>query len=98
MAQLSIIGRRSQYAVPMLKPAILTSAVHSNGTANPFTIAIVDDPNDGETKLVVMFEGSGDIAVLSMDSLVNEEDISEKKHITRADRLEEVLREMLDSE
>lgn len=69
-----------------------------NGTAQPFTIAIVDDPNDGETKLVVMFDEPGHIAVLSMDSLVNEEEISHNKHITHADRLEEDLRTLLGGE
>jgi len=80
----------------MFKPVILDSDFHSNGEARPFTAMIVDDPNDGETKLVVMFEEPGNIAVLSLDCLINEEDISSKCHNSRSDKLEEALREELD--
>ena len=79
----------------MLKPVILDSDVHSNGSAAEFKVAIVDDPNDGETKLVVMFDEPGHIAVLSLDCLVNEDDISSKCHQTHADKLEEDIRELL---
>jgi hypothetical protein len=76
----------------MLKPVILDIDTHSNGKAASFTAAIVDDPNDGETKLVVMFEQVGHIAVLSLDRLIDEEDISAKSHTNHADKLEELLR------
>jgi len=76
----------------MLKPVILDIDAHPNGKAAPFTAAIVDDPNDGETKLVVMFEEEGHIAVLSLDRLIDEEDISAKSHTNHADKLEELLR------
>ena len=79
----------------MLKPVILDSDTHSNGEAAPFTAAIVDDPNSGETLLVVMFEEAGNVAVLSLDCLVNEEDISSKCHNSRGDKLEAALREAL---
>jgi len=79
----------------MLKPVILDSDVHKNGEAAPFKAAIVDDPNDGETKLVVMFDEPGHIAVLSLDCLVNEEDISSKCHNSRGEKLEEDIRELL---
>ena len=80
----------------MLKPVILDVDVHANGTAAPFKAAIVDDPNDGETKLVVMFDTPGHIAVLSLDCLINEEDISSKCHESRGDKLEDDIRELLD--
>lgn len=76
----------------MLKPVILDIDAHPNGNALPFTAVIIDDPNDGETKLVVMFEQVGHIAVLSLDRLIEEEDISHNSHINHADKLEEVLR------
>lgn len=76
----------------MLKPVILDIDAHPNGNALPFTAVIIDDPNDGETKLVVMFEGEGHIAVLSLDRIIEEEDISHNSHINHADKLEEVLR------
>lgn len=82
----------------MLKPVILDSDVHANGSAAPFKAAIVDDPNDGETKLVVMFDTPGHIAVLSLDCLINEEDISSKCHGSRGDKLEEIIRELLGGE
>lgn len=76
----------------MLKPVILDIDTHSNGKAEPFTAVIIDDPNDGEAKLVVMFEQVGHIAVLSLDRLIDEEDISANSHANHADKLEEVLR------
>lgn len=79
----------------MLKPVILDSDVHANGNAQPFKVAIVDDPNDGETKLVVMFDEPGHIAVLSLDCIVNEEDISSKCHESHGDKLEEDIRALL---
>jgi len=79
----------------MLKPVILDSDVHENGKATPFKVAIVDDPNDGETKLVVMFDEPGNIAVLSLDCIVNEEDVSSKCHNSRGEKLEEDLRALL---
>jgi len=79
----------------MLEPVILAIDTHSNGTASPFTASIIDDPNDGETKLVVMFEQEGHIAVLSLDRLIEEEDISHKSHFNSADKLEEVLRSLI---
>jgi hypothetical protein len=79
----------------MLKPVILDIDTHANGTASSFTASIIDDPNDGETKLVVMFEEAGHIAVLSLDRLIEEEDISHNSHITHADKLEELLRALV---
>jgi hypothetical protein len=76
----------------MLKPVILDIDAHPNGEAEPFTAVIIDDPNDGETKLVVMFEQVGHIAVLSLDRLIDEEDISAKSHANHADKLEKIIR------
>jgi hypothetical protein len=64
----------------------------------PFRVALVDDPNDGDTKLVIMFEAEGHTAVLSLDKLIQSEDISFGSNSYRGDRYEEVLREELFSE
>jgi hypothetical protein len=81
----------------MLEPVILAIDTHANGTAASFTASIIDDPNDGETKLVVMFEQEGHIAVFSLDRLIEEEDISRNSHLNNADKLEEVLRSLIAS-
>jgi hypothetical protein len=80
----------------MLNPVILDIDAHPNGKAEPFTAVIIDDPNDGETKLVVMFEQVGHIAVLSLDRLIDEEDISAKSHANHADKLEEIIRALVE--
>jgi hypothetical protein len=36
----------------------------------PFMVALVDDPSEGDVKLVVMFKEPGHTAVLSFDKLV----------------------------
>ena len=79
----------------MLKPEILAMDAHTNGDSTPFVVSIIDDPNDGETKLVVMFEEPGHIAAFSLDRLIEEEDISHNSHITHADKLEELLRALV---
>lgn len=69
---------------------------HPNGSAAPFVAAIVDDANDGETKLVIMFEEPGHVAVLSLDSLIQEEDISLKSNSHhQTSRIEQQLRDLL---
>jgi hypothetical protein len=62
----------------MLEPVILDLKEHDNQTGNPYTVAIVDDPNDGKTKLVTIFDGEGDYSVLSLDKLIEEENIDEQ--------------------
>jgi hypothetical protein len=80
----------------MLRPSIVDKSFHQNGSATPFVTAIIDDPNDGETKLVVMFEEEGCVAVLSLDRLIDEEDISAKHNAHHhADKHEDELRELL---
>lgn len=78
----------------MYLPDILDLQQHRNPKGNPYTVAIVDDPNDGKTKLVVMFEGAGDIAVIPLDQLIEEESISEGTN-EHADEMETFLRDAL---
>lgn len=75
----------------MLPPDILDLQQHKNPKGSPYTVAIVDDPNDGKTKLVIVFEGEGNVAVLALDSLIEEESIAEYAN-THADKLEEFIR------
>ena len=81
----------------MLEPVILDLQEHGNQTGNPYTVAIVDDPNDGRTKLVVVFEGAGDYAVLSLDNLNEEESIDEQNN-EHADFIVNFIREALAAE
>jgi hypothetical protein len=79
-----------------MKFSIVDKSLHTNGAAQPFVAAIIDDPNDGETKLVVMFEEEGCVAVLSLDSIIDEEDISAKRNSHHhTDKNEEELRSLL---
>lgn len=78
---------------------IVDADYHRNGVAGmPFKVALVDDPNDGDTKLVIMFEAEGHTAVLSLDKLIESEDISFGSNSYRGDRYEEALREELFSD
>jgi hypothetical protein len=61
----------------------------------PFRVALVDDPNEGDTKLVIMFEAEGHTAVLSLDKLIENEDITFGSNSFRGDRYEEALRDEL---
>jgi len=78
----------------MYEPDILDLQQHRNPKGNPYTVAIVDDPNDGKTKLVVMFEGEGDVAVIPLDKLIEEESISEDAN-DKANEIETFLRAAL---
>lgn len=73
---------------------IIDSAYHPNGAAVPFVVAIVDDPGDGDVKLVVMFEDEDYTAVLSLDRLEEDEDISERSNGWNGRRYE-ALRDIL---
>lgn len=79
----------------MLEPGILDLQQHKNPKGTPYTVAIVDDPNDGTTKLVVMFDEPGNIAVIPLDLLIEEESIKEccNEH---ADSIEAHLRSELE--
>jgi hypothetical protein len=71
---------------------IVAKDYHPNGSAQPFMAAIVDDPADGDTKLVIMFEDSDFVAVLSLDSLQRDEDISNRGNGYHGDKYEQKLR------
>lgn len=79
----------------MYSPDILDLQKHKNPKGNPYTVAIVDDPNDGKTKLVVMFEGAGDIAIIPLDKLIEEESITEAGN-SNAEEVENFLRQALE--
>lgn len=72
---------------------IVQKSFHSNGRAAPFYAVIIDDPDGGDTKLVIMFDEQDYTAVLSLDTLVQEEDISSKAHGFAGDRYDDALRE-----
>jgi hypothetical protein len=66
---------------------------HRNGVAGrPFKVALVDDANEGDVKLVIMFEEEGYTAVLSVDKLHEDEDISFGSNSWRGDEYEIALR------
>lgn len=48
---------------------------HPNGNAVPFVAAIIDDADEGDVKLVIMFEDEDYTAVFSLGKL-QEDDIS----------------------
>jgi hypothetical protein len=77
------------------KLQIIDSSHHRNGVAGmPFTVALVDDPEQSDVKLVIMFEAEGYTAVLSLDKLI-EEDIHFGSNSWRGDQYEEALRSKL---
>ena len=72
---------------------IIDLAYHRNGVVGrPFKVALVDDANLGDVKLVVMFEEEGYTAVLSVDKLHEDEDISFGTNSWRGDEYETALR------
>lgn len=73
---------------------IVSKDYHSNGSASPFIAAIVDDPSDGDTKLVIMFDEQDYVAVLSLDYLIRDEDVSAKYNGHNGDKYEK-LRDFL---
>lgn len=78
---------------------IIDADFHRNGVAGlPFKVALVDDPNDGDTKLVIMFEEQYATAVLSLDKLINSEDIAFGSNSYRGDKYDDALREELFSD
>jgi hypothetical protein len=79
----------------MSKIEIVQSSFHGNGRAAPFHAAIVDDANTGETKIVIMFDEPDYTAVLSLDALLNDEDISAEAHHSRGDIYDDALRDAL---
>lgn len=74
---------------------IVQSSFHSNGRAAPFYAALVDDPESGDTKIVIMFDEPDYTAVLSLDVLLDDEDVSAERHKSRGDIYDDSLREAL---
>jgi hypothetical protein len=78
---------------------IIDADLHRNGVGGqPFKVALVDDPNDGDTKLVIMFEEQYYTAVLSLDKLIQDEDISFGSNSFRGDKYDDALRAELYSD
>jgi hypothetical protein len=74
---------------------ILQSEYHPNPSGEPFVVAIVEDVDSDDTKLVIMFEDDGYTAILSLDQLIDEEDISNKTNSWSAGKYEARLRDIL---
>lgn len=74
---------------------IVQSSLHGNGRAAPFVAAIVDDPANNDTKLVIMFDESDYTAVLSLDTLCETEEVGEDLHNSRGDIFDDALRDDL---
>lgn len=79
----------------MSRIEIIQSSFHTNGRAAPFYAAIIDDPRDGAVKLVIMFDEPDYTAVLSLDTLVQDEDVSHKAHGYSGDFYDDALRDVL---
>lgn len=76
---------------------IVSKDFHPNGSAAPFMVAIVDDPSDGDTKLVIMFDEPDFVAVLSLDSLQRDEDISAKHNGYHGEKYEQLREHLWDN-
>jgi hypothetical protein len=75
------------------KLQIIDMDYHRNGVAGlPFKVALVDDPEQSDTKLIIIFEAEGHTAVLSLNKLMDE-DISFGSNSWRGDWYEEALRQ-----
>ena len=71
---------------------IIDADYHRNGVAGiPFNVALVDDPDEGDVKVVIMFEEQYYTAVLSLDKLINE-DIKFGSNSHRGDKYDDALR------
>jgi hypothetical protein len=74
---------------------VVDSDYHRNGVGGMgFKVALVDDPDEGDTKLVIMFEREYYTAVLSLDKL-KDGDIAFGSNSYRGDRFDDVLRKQL---
>jgi hypothetical protein len=75
---------------------IVNAAFHRNGVSGaPFYVALVDDPDESDTKLVIMFENEMHTAVLSLDKLIQNEDIDFGSNSYRGDQYDAALRDEL---
>jgi hypothetical protein len=74
------------------KMTVIESDYHRNGVGGmPFKVALVDDPNEGDTKLVIMFEKEMHTAVFSLEKLA-QGDIFFGSNSYRGDQYESALR------
>lgn len=73
---------------------ILDLERHSTPEGVPFVIALVDDVEEGDVKLLVLFQEDKSSAALSMDKL-QEEDLSTRAHPQRSSSLVSRVREMI---
>ena len=77
------------------KLTVIDSDYHRNGVGGmPFRVALVDDEQEGDTKLVIMFENEYHTAVLSLDKL-QAGDINFGSNSYRGDVYESALRKKL---
>lgn len=74
---------------------IVEKYFHNNGAGAPFVIAIVDDTAQNDTKLVIMFDEDDYTAVLSLDALIESEDITPEGNSHPSHKYERALREHL---
>lgn len=90
-----LYDEKHRYDLVVRELEIVQSSFHGNGRAAPFVAAIIDDPEAGDTKIVIMFDEPDYTAVLSLDTLCETEDIAEEAHKSRGDIFDEALRENL---
>jgi len=74
---------------------IVEKYYHENPNGVAFIVAIVDDPAHNDTKLVIMFEDEEYTAVLSLDTLIESEDITPEGNGHASWKYERALRKPL---
>ena len=72
---------------------VLEKYLHTNGNGVPFVVAIVDDLKEHDTKLIIMFEDDDYTAVLSLDTLIETEDITPVGNSYDGEKYDRLLRE-----
>jgi hypothetical protein len=83
------------YHTPMSRYEIVEKYYHANGDGVPFIVAIVDDPKENDTKIVIMFDEEDFTAVLSLDKLIESEDITSENNSYDGDKYDKALRHHL---
>lgn len=71
---------------------IVEKHYHHNGNGVPFVVAIVDDTITNDTKLVIMFDEEDYCAVLSLDPIIESEDVSAETNGWVGKKYERLLR------
>jgi hypothetical protein len=75
---------------------ILAKSHHRNGIGgNPFVVSVVQDDEDGDRKLVIMFDEKYSTAVLSLDKLIWDGTITFGENSYRGDMFDDALRDKL---